>query len=70
MSLYKATLISFDSGNYTATVRLAGSYKSCLEDLAVAHNLPAEEMVAGRHVAVVFFDEHNPGEAVVIAVYD
>jgi len=27
------------------------------------------EMVAGRKVVVVFFDEHNVKEAVVIAVY-
>ena len=27
------------------------------------------EMALGRKVAVVFFDEHNPKEAVVVAVY-
>ena len=69
MRLKKATLKSFDSGNYTATVQLAGSYKVYLEDVVVAQNLPAAEMTAGRKVAVIFFDEHNPKEAVVIAVY-
>ena len=44
-------------------------YKVYLEDIAVARNLPAAEMVTGRKVAVVFFDEHNPKEAVVVAVY-
>ena len=39
------------------------------EDIAVARNLPAVEMALGRKVAVVFFDEHNPKEAVVVAVY-
>ena len=65
----KGVLKSFDSGDYTATVQLASSYKVYLEDIAVARNLPAAEMTAGRKVAVVFFDEHNPKEAVVIAVY-
>ena len=69
MSLRKAVLKSFNSGNYTATIQLTGSYKAYLEDIAVARNLPAVEMALGRKVAVIFFDEHNPKEAVVIAVY-
>lgn len=69
MRLKKAILRSFNSGNYTATVQLASSYKVYLEDIKVARNLPSAEMVAGRKVAVVFFDENNPKEAVVVAVY-
>jgi len=69
MRLRKGVLRSFNSGNYTATVQLAGSYKVYLEDITVARNLPAAEMSVGRKVAVVFFDEHNPKEAVVISVY-
>lgn len=69
MSLKKAELQGFNSGNYTATVRLSGSYKVYLEDVPVARNLPSSEMVTGRNVAVILFDEHNPKEAVVVAVY-
>jgi len=69
MRLRKAILRSFNSADYTATVQLAGSFKVYLEDVAVARNLPAAEMTAGRKTAVLFFDEHNPKEAVVIAVY-
>ena len=69
MRLKKGTLRSFNSGNYTATVQLASSFKVYLEDIAVARNLPSAEMVTGRKVAVIFFDEHNPKEAVVLAVY-
>ncbi len=69
MRLRKAVLRSFDSGSYTATVQLAGSYKVYLEDVPVARNLPEVELVGGRKAAVVFFDEHNPKEAVVIAIY-
>ena len=65
----KGVLKGFNSGAYTATVQLASSYKVYLEDVAVARNLPSAEMVVGRKVAVVFFDEHNSKEAVVIAVY-
>jgi hypothetical protein len=69
MRLRKAVLRSFDVGDYTATVQLAGSYKVYLEDIAVARNLPTAEMTSGRKTAVLFFDEHSPKEAVVIAVY-
>ena len=69
MSLRKAVLKSFNSGDYTATIQLTGSYKAYLEGIAVARNLPAAEMALGRKVAVVLFDEQNPKEAVVIAVY-
>ncbi len=69
MSLRKAVLKSFNSGDYTATIQLTGRYKAYLEGVAVARNLPAAEMALGRKVAVIFFDNHNPKEAVVIAVY-
>ena len=69
MSLKKGVLRGFNSGSYTATVQMAGSYKVYLEDVAVARNLPTGEMTTGRKVAVIFFDEHNPKEAVVVAVY-
>lgn len=69
MILRKAVLRSFNSGNYTATVQLGGSYKVYLEDIIVARNLPVTEMLSGRKVAVIFFDEHNAKEAVVVAVY-
>jgi hypothetical protein len=69
MRLRKGVLKSFSSGEYTATVQLAGSYKVYLEGVAVARNISSSEMAAGRKVAIVFFDEHNIKEAVVIAVY-
>ena len=69
MNLKKALLKSFDSGSYIATLQLAGSRKAYLEGVTVARNLPAAEMVLGRRVAVILFDEHNAKDAVVIAVY-
>ena len=69
MRLRKGVLKSFNSGDYTATVQLAGSYKAYLEGIAVARSLPAGEMSAGRKIAVIFFDENNAKDAVVVAVY-
>ena len=69
MRLRKGVLKSFNSGAYTATVQLASSYKVYLEDVTVARNLPTAEMISGRKVAVMFFDDYNSKEAVVVAVY-
>jgi hypothetical protein len=35
----------------------------------VARNLPSAEMVTGRKVAVIFFEENSPKDAVIVAVY-
>jgi alpha-D-ribose 1-methylphosphonate 5-triphosphate synthase subunit PhnI len=69
MRLKKAILKSFNSGDYTATIQLSGSYKVYLQGIAVARNIPAAEMALGRKVAVIFFDEHNARDAVAAAVY-
>jgi hypothetical protein len=69
MKVKKAELKSFNATNYTATVRLSDGYKVYLEDIAVARNLPSAEMVAGRKVAIIFFDENSPKEAIITAVY-
>jgi hypothetical protein len=69
MIIKKAVLRSFNSQSYTAVIQLAGSDKSYLDGITVARNLPAAEMLAGRHTAVLFFDENSAGNAVIIAVY-
>ncbi len=69
MTIKQAILKTFDSITYTATVQLAGSPKVYLEGIAVARNLPSTEMIAGRKLAVLFFDDHNAKEAVIVAVY-
>ncbi|MFC1948636.1 hypothetical protein ACFLW0_00445 [Chloroflexota bacterium] len=69
MRARKGILKSFNSGDYTATVQLSSSYKVYLEGITVARNIPSADMTAGRKVAVIFFDEYNAKEAVVVAVY-
>ena len=46
MTVKKAILRNFDSGNYTATIEIAGSGKTYLEGVSVARNLPV-----GRNVS-------------------
>ena len=65
----KGVIKAFNAGDYTADVQIAGSLSVWLEDVKVAHNIPASELVAGRWCAVLFFDDANHRDAGVIAVY-
>jgi hypothetical protein len=69
MTVVKGTVKSFDSASYTATVQLAGSLAVWLEGVTVARNIASAEMTAGRQCAVVLFDQADPRDTVVVAVY-
>ncbi len=69
MEVRKGVIKGFDSGTYKATVQVAGSLSVWLEGVPVARNIASAEMVAGRQCALIFFDETNPQDAVVVAVY-
>ena len=69
MNLRQGTVKSFDVGSYTATVQVAGSLAVWLTGVPVDRGIPQGEMLAGRRCALVFFDDTNPGDAVLVAVY-
>jgi hypothetical protein len=69
MPMKRGILREFDSGAYTASVQLAGSIPSWLTGVRVARNIAAAELIAGRRVAVLMFDDSNPDDAVVAAVW-
>jgi len=69
MQVRKGVIKGFDSETYKATVQVAGSLSVWLEGVAVARNIPSAEVVEGRNCALIFFDETNPQDAVVVAVY-
>ncbi len=70
MQVLKGVVKSFDSAAYRATVQVAGSLAVWLEGVPVARSVPAAQVTTGRRCVVVFFDEANPQDAVVVAVYD
>lgn len=70
MELKSGVVKAFDANSYRATVQVLGSLSVWLEGIAVARNIPAAEMVAGRRCALVFFDETNPDDAVLVAVWE
>ena len=63
------TLKSFNSTDYRAEVQLAGSIAAYLDNIPVARNIAASQMVAGRHV-IVAIPGGNPKDACVVAVWD
>ncbi len=67
--LKKAVLKAWYSGNFTATVQIAGSRQAYLERIRVARHIPPAEMISGRSLVALFLDKSNPADAVVIAVY-
>lgn len=69
MEIKRGVLRDFDSGNYTATVEIAGSVATWLSGVPVARNIDAAELSSGRRVALLLFDPGNPEDAVVCAVW-
>lgn len=69
MDIVKGILNSFNSGNYTATIQIPGSDKVYLNGIAVSRNIPSEEMISGRSLVIVLFDDFNSKEAVITGVY-
>lgn len=69
MEIRKGIVKGFNAATYKATVQVAGSLFVWLEGVSVARNISSSEMVVGRECAVIFFDETNPQDAVLVAVY-
>lgn len=63
------TLKKYDSITHRASVQLAGSLTTYFDNVRVARNISADEMVLGRHVFIAIPD-NNPSNAAIIAVFD
>jgi len=69
MTIKRATIRAWNSGAHTATLQLSGSINLYLVGVATARNILSADMIVGRKCAVLFFDETNQADAVIIAVY-
>ena len=67
--LFRGTLVSFDSGAWTAVVRADGSAPQTLTGVRVNRAIPSGEMVAGRRVLVAAGEHGDVGDLVVVAVW-
>jgi len=68
-TLKRATIKSYAAGTHRASVQIAGSLSVWLENVPVATDIPAADVVAGRECAVLFFTDDNPDDAVVVTIH-
>jgi hypothetical protein len=69
MAVFRATIVSFDSGTWTAKVRLDGSTPQTLESVKTARNIASAEMTSGRRVVLDTGDHGDPADIVILAVH-
>lgn len=60
---------AFDATTWTATVQILPSQGNYLTNIQVAKHVLAAEILPGDQCAVLFFDELNPADALVMAIY-
>jgi hypothetical protein len=64
-----AIVQGFDPGTYTATIQLLRSPDVTLSGVPVSRAIGSGQIAAGQTAAVLFFDPHNPADAMVVGVY-
>src|SRR5947209_19070094 len=65
----RGILQSFDSSTYTASVLILEATSAFLTGVPCSTHLDGTSAQAGAYCAVLFFDEQNLADAVVLAVY-
>jgi hypothetical protein len=65
----RGILYSFDPLTYTAQVIILEATSATLQSVPVATSMDGTSAIVGAPCAVLFFDEQNHADAVVIAVY-
>lgn len=69
MIIKRGILLSFDATTYTAAVLLFEATSYALSGIPVANHIDGTSALANTLCAVLFFDEHNPQDAVVLATF-
>lgn len=69
MQIKRGIIQAFAPATYTASVLLFEATSYFLTGVPVANTLDGTSALAGALCAVLFFDEHNPQDAVVIATF-
>ncbi len=67
--LKRATIKSYDAGSHRAAVGISGSLSVWLDSIAISDGIAAASVVAGRECAVLFHEDDNPDDAVIVSVH-
>ncbi len=70
MKITRGILQAFNASTYTATVLLFEATATALTNVPVANHVDGTSALTGALCAVLFFDEHNTQDAVVIAMFN
>ena len=68
MAVLRGKVVSFDSGAYTAVVRLDGSQPQQLTGVAVNRAIESADMSAGNVCIIDTGDHGDPADAILTAV--
>lgn len=68
-AIKRAIIIGFNPATYTASVLLLEATSATLNNVPVANHVDGTSGLVGAYAAVLFFDEVNYSDAVVIATY-
>lgn len=66
--LRKAIIRAYNGVTHKADIQLIASLPTVLPSVRVATNIPSSACVIGRECSALFFDLHDPADAVVVAV--
>ena len=69
MIIKRGILQTFNPATYTASVLLFEATSYTLSGVPLANGLDGTSALAGTLCALLFFDEHNPQDAVIIATF-
>jgi hypothetical protein len=65
----RGLLISFNSANYTANVLIMEATSAYLTGVPIAAHMDGTSAIVNAQCAVLFFDEQNSNDAVIVAIY-
>ncbi len=68
-AIRRGILQGFDTSTYTATVLIIEATNYVLSSVPIANSVDGTSAISGAACAVLFFDESNYTDAVIIAVY-
>lgn len=69
MRIEPGVIRSYDKGTHKADVQLEVSLSTYLRRVRVLSTIPWRDVRVGASCTVLFYDEHNPGDALVVGVY-
>jgi hypothetical protein len=68
-TIVRGILTSFNNANYTANVLLLEATSTYLQNVPIAYHMDGTSALVNNQCAVLFFDEQNYSDALIIAIY-